>query len=52
MVNNWRVPRYHTEPSCGKDIELYSEGSLESKPSQARESAAGQMMAKLQSYDG
>ncbi|KAG8391928.1 hypothetical protein BUALT_Bualt01G0237900 [Buddleja alternifolia] len=59
LKNNWRLPRYLVEPSDGKfesnvvveskDLKLSSKGDLESNPCDARESAAAQMILKMQS---
>ncbi|KAL7083149.1 hypothetical protein ACP275_14G143800 [Erythranthe tilingii] len=59
LMNNWRLPRYLIETSSlgkfvsyvaveGKEFKLHSKGGIESKPCEARESAARQMLAKLQ----
>ncbi|KAL7125713.1 hypothetical protein ABFS83_14G135000 [Erythranthe nasuta] len=59
LKNNWRLPRYLIEPSSlgkfvsyvvveGKDFKFHSKGGVESKPCEAKESAARQMLAKLQ----
>ncbi|KAG8363268.1 hypothetical protein BUALT_Bualt19G0004500 [Buddleja alternifolia] len=57
LKNNWRQPRYLTEPSVGKfvsnvvvgrkDFKLSSTGGSETKPCEARESAAANMISKL-----
>ncbi|KAI3449256.1 hypothetical protein Pfo_005921 [Paulownia fortunei] len=57
LKNNWRLPRYLIEASEGeflsnvivegKDFKLHSKGGFESKPCEARESAATQMIAKM-----
>ncbi|KAL9141940.1 hypothetical protein ABFS82_14G136200 [Erythranthe guttata] len=63
LKNNWRLPRYLIEPSSlgkfvsyvtveGKDFKFHSKGGVESKPCEAKESAARQMLAKLQNYFG
>ncbi|PIN13881.1 hypothetical protein CDL12_13486 [Handroanthus impetiginosus] len=63
LKNNWRLPRYFLKPTDGKfvsdviiegrDFKLSSKGGLESRPCEARESAAAQMITKIQSivYD-
>ncbi|KAL0373790.1 UNVERIFIED_CONTAM: hypothetical protein Sradi_3294700 [Sesamum radiatum] len=57
LKNNWRLPRYFIEPSDGKFVshvvvegkgfELPSKGGFKLKPSEARESAAAEMIAKI-----
>ncbi|KAL3815118.1 hypothetical protein ACJIZ3_016386 [Penstemon smallii] len=59
LNNGWRLPRYFIEPSNGKflstvfvssidfNLTLTSKSGLESNPSEARESAAAQMIAKI-----
>ncbi|KAL7125721.1 hypothetical protein ABFS83_14G135200 [Erythranthe nasuta] len=59
LMNNWQLPRYLIEPSSlgkfvsyvvveGKDFKFHSKGGVESKPCEAKESAARQILAKLQ----
>ncbi|KAL0294658.1 UNVERIFIED_CONTAM: hypothetical protein Sangu_2516700 [Sesamum angustifolium] len=58
LKNNWRLPRYFIEPSDGKFLshvivegkgfELPSKGGFKLKPDEARESAAAEMIAKIQ----
>ncbi|CAK9161131.1 unnamed protein product [Ilex paraguariensis] len=60
--NNWSLPTYHVSPSDGGfladvtikgvDFECSAGSSLLSNPREARESAATQMIAKLQSMAG
>ncbi|XP_075477155.1 uncharacterized protein LOC142518288 isoform X1 [Primulina tabacum] len=57
LKNNWRLPRYVVEPSEGKflskvvvkskDFKISSKGQLEFNPSDARESAAAQVIVKI-----
>ncbi|KAL7121530.1 hypothetical protein ACP275_02G187700 [Erythranthe tilingii] len=58
VKNNWRLPKYFIVPSNGKfvsnvavgsnDLKLSTEGSVGSTPLEARESAAAQMIVKIQ----
>ncbi|KAK4415855.1 hypothetical protein Salat_2692900 [Sesamum alatum] len=57
LKNNWRLPRYFIEPSDGKflsrvvvegkGLEISSNGDFKSKPGEARESAAAEMIFKV-----
>ncbi|XP_073124000.1 uncharacterized protein [Henckelia pumila] len=57
LKNNWRLPRYVVEPSEGKFLskvvvkskgfKISSKGRLELNPSDARESASAQVIAKI-----